>query len=76
MLGVLLDKIIELGIDAGLECCSSLAHDKDFDHTYKETVENSLHRYWDRFNISSLDTVIRFFAHMECIFFDTMAMVS
>ncbi len=55
MLGVLLDKIIELGIDAGLECCSSLAHDMDFDHTYKKTVENSLRRYWDRFNISSQD---------------------
>lgn len=57
MLDLISEKIIELGLDLGLECFSSVANDKVFNHEYKEAVEEHFERYYDRFKLSSTKPV-------------------
>lgn len=55
MLDLISEKIIELGMDLGLECLSSVADDTAFSNKYKEVVEQLFEINWGKFKSSSIE---------------------
>ena len=49
------EKVIELGIDAGLGFISNRVCDKEFGRKYKKAAEDYLNRYWKKFSNASMD---------------------